>query len=114
MPRGGDGNSPPFGNVRRTIGMITNIFGKDMGEYTKYWLSISTENKDGGYAQASIPARLSKEAVKVFEKSAVKTKTKKIKYATFETDDFWLKAVEGKDAEYVIVFINAMKEYVKE
>lgn len=97
--------------------MFVNLFSKDMGDYTRYWASISTEKYDakkktgsGEYANASISVRLSKDAVEVFEDNATKTKSKKILGAAFVLEDFWLEAVEPKEGEsFVRLFIAKMK-----
>lgn len=96
--------------------MFVNLFSKDAGEFIRYWASISTEKYDakkkkgsGEYANASIPVRLSKESIELFEENASKTKNKKILGGKFELDEFWLEAVEPKEGEpYVRLFIKSM------
>ena len=97
--------------------MIANLFSKEEDEYTRYWVSVSTEKVDknnkgtGDYMNASITVRLSKKAAEVFDDVCTKTKTKGIKQARVELKDFWFKAAETKDREsYAYIFVNAMKE----
>ena len=97
--------------------MYTNIFCKDNGEFRRFWLSVSTEKYDskkkrptGEYAQATIPARLSEKAAACFEKHSKKTKSKGVSWGRFESEDFWLEAVEPKEGEpYVRVFVLDME-----
>lgn len=92
--------------------MITNIFSKETEEgYQRFWTNINNKDADGDYIQAPISVRLSKKAEKSFKEVARKTKNKKILGGTFDIVDCWLKAVEGKDENYVVLFINDMKEY---
>lgn len=95
-----------------------SIFGKRGKEddYTRYWVSVSTEKTDkkgkgtGEYTRASIPARLSRDAEAIFEDTSEETKTKGIRYGVFELTDCWFKAVEGEDYPFAVLFINKMKE----
>ena len=98
--------------------MYAYIFGKTNKDFTRYWANISTEavNEDGegtgDYYQASITVRMSKKALKTFEKAAKKTATKGIVGANLNIEDFWLKAGkpyeddEGNEHEVLILFIN--------
>lgn len=91
----------------------TNIFSKE-GEngYPRYWANINNKNADGEYIQAPITVRLSKSAEATFKKVARKTKNKKILGGRFELTDCWLKAVEGADENFLILFVNEMREEV--
>ena len=97
--------------------MLVNLFSKQEDEYSRYWVSVSTEKADrngkgtGEYINASITVRLSKAAAEVFDDISVKTKTKGITQARVLLKDYWFKAGETKDGEtYVYLFVNAMKE----
>ena len=97
--------------------MYANIFGKDNGDFTRYWASVATERYDskkkkgtGEYVRATIPVRLSKGAVGTFDSTARKTKTKKIKGGHYLVGEFWLEAVEPKEGEpYVRLFVNDLE-----
>lgn len=91
--------------------MFVNLFGKDAGEYVRYWISVSTEKYDskkkkgtGEYIRASISATLSKEAEKVFDKYAEKTANKKITGGTFTIKGGFFKAIEPKEGEPFVTF----------
>lgn len=97
--------------------MLVNLFAKQEDEYTRYWISVSTEKADkngkptGDYISASMTVRLSKKAAETFEDISVRTKTKGITQARVELKDWWFKAGETKDGEsYVYAFVNVMKE----
>lgn len=99
--------------------MFVNLFGKDMGDYIRYWDAVSTEKYDakkkkgtGEYIRASIPVRLSPDATDVFKKTAFKTSNKKIVGARFKVRNGWFEAVEPRDDEqipYVRFFILDME-----
>ena len=97
--------------------MFVNLFSKEAGEYTRYWASISTEKYDtkkkkgtGKYDKATIPVRLSKDAVEQFDDGSKRTKNKEIIGGHFELKEFWLEAVEPNEGEpYVRLFIKDME-----
>ena len=91
--------------------MFVNLFGKDCGEYTRYWISVSTEVWDakkkkgtGEYIRASLSATLSKEAAEVFEDNSKKTKDRKIKGGRFEVKGAFFKAIDRREGEPFVTF----------
>ena len=97
--------------------MFVNLFGKDCGEYTRYWVSVSTEKYDakknkgtGEYVRASLSATLSKDAAEVFDDNAKKTANKKIRGGRFEIKGAFFKAVEAREGEpFVTFYIHEME-----
>lgn len=89
--------------------MRCTIFVKKEDDKKRYWASISTKNDDG-YVSASIPCNLSAEAKEFMKTHAKKTKSDSVRQCQAILTDFWLKAVEGKESSFVILFINKMKE----
>lgn len=93
------------------------VFGKKEDEYTRYWVSVSTERmKDGKgtgkYANANMQARLSEDAREVFEDKAGKTKTKGIKVLRMKVSEFYLMAATPKDRDmddYVYIYVKTAK-----
>lgn len=93
------------------------IFGKKQDEFTRYWVSVSTERmKDGKgtgkYSNANIQARLSEDLKETFDEKAGKTKTKGIKVLRVKASEFYLMAASPKDRDledYVYVFIKKAK-----
>lgn len=86
------------------------LFSERGDEFDRYWASISTEiSKDGkgtgDYITANISVRLSKEAKEAYNAAAVKSKTKGIKHCRGKADG-WLKAVAGKESNFVVWFID--------
>lgn len=92
------------------------IFGKEQDDFTRYWLSLSTEKLDakgrrtGEYLNATMPVRLSKDAARTWDEIAVKTKNKHIRQALCEVTSCWLKVLPGKDQDVVGLFIDELKE----
>lgn len=94
------------------------IFGKHgkNDEYTRYWVSLSTEkmNKNGKgtgeYLKATMPVRMSKKAAETWDEYAIKTKNKEIRLGISHVTDCWLKVFEGKDDDYVGIFVNSLCE----
>ncbi len=89
------------------------LFCEKGDEYDRFWASVSTEkSKDGKgtgeYITANISARLSKEAREAFNKNAEKSKTRGIKHCRGKADG-WLKAVEGKENNFVVFFIDSFE-----
>lgn len=91
--------------------MFVNLFGKDNGEYTRYWISVSTEKWDakkkkgsGEFVRASLNATLSKDAADLFDETAKKTANKKIRGGRYEIKGAFFKAVEPKDGEPFVTF----------
>lgn len=92
------------------------VFGqkKEDVEYVRYWVSISTEKmKDGKgtgkFANASIPARLSEDAQKIFAENAAKSKTKGVKFIRMKVSESFLMAASPKDEDmkdYVFIYIK--------
>lgn len=92
--------------------MYANIFGKKSEDHTRYWISVSTEKYDakkgkgtGEYIKASIPARLMKDAVKVFDEHSVKTKTKNIRMLNAKDVGGFFEAVEPREGEPYVRFV---------
>lgn len=101
--------------------MFVNLFGKDCGEYTRYWISVSTEKWDakknkgtGEYIRASLSATLSKDAADVFDEYAKKTKSKKVRGGRFEVKGAFFKAIEPKDGEPFVTFYIHKMEFVED
>lgn len=98
--------------------MFVNLFSKKGEDYTRYWVSVSTEKYNakkgkgtGEYINASMPVRLSEDAKSTFNNSCVKTSNKKIMRGRFEVDSGWLESVEPKEGEpYVRLFILEMTD----
>lgn len=91
--------------------MFVNLFGKDCGNYTRYWISVSTERWDakknkgtGEYIRASLSASLSADASEVFKENSKKTANKKIRGGRFEVKGAFFKAVEPKEGEPFVTF----------
>lgn len=94
--------------------MYANIFGKRGEDYTRYWVSVSTEKYDakkkkgtGEYINASIPARLLEDVEAVFDESAAKTKSKGIYLLKAKKVEGWFEAVEPKEGEPYVRFVIA-------
>lgn len=92
--------------------MYANIFGKKGEDYTRYWISVSTEKYDakkkkgtGNYVNASIPVRLFDDVKDLFEDSAENTKTKKIRMMRCKDVEGFFEAVEPKEGEPYVRFI---------
>lgn len=90
--------------------MYVNLFKKEGADYTRYWISVSTEIYDakkkkgsGDYVNASMPVRLGQKALDVFKENAVKTKGKKITGGRFVVKKWLLEAVHPKDDDYAYV-----------
>lgn len=79
-----------------------------------YWVSISDTDKNGEWISATIFARLSKDAIKVFKFVQEDTKNEDVTSAWVNVTDFWLKAVPGKDGTRVILFVNDMEPMTKD
>lgn len=88
--------------------MKATIFGKKEGDRVRFWIGVSTKDRDGNYINSTINASLSREAEKTFMDLREDTKSADIKKAVVEIKDFWFKAVQGKEKTFTIVFVNEM------
>lgn len=77
---------------------------------TYYWVSVSDQDDDGEWFSASLFARLSSNAARIFDSIAETTSNKEVSTAWVEISDAWLKAVPGKDHNTVILFINKLTD----
>lgn len=90
------------------------IFGKKEEEWTRYWLSVSTEklNKKGKgtgeYMNANIPVRMTEECADTWAEIATPTRNKRISMANCSID-FFLKVFAGKDEDIVGVFVYELE-----
>lgn len=75
-----------------------------------YWVSVSDQNKDDEWISATMFARLSNKAATLFDSISETTSNDDIRTAYIEVLDGWLKAVEGKEHNTVILFINNLKD----
>lgn len=85
------------------------------GSKARFWIGVSTPELDEsdkvtGWVQASMPARLSKDAKIAFKEFMVKTKTNEdVQMGRIAINDGWLKAAKTKDGEtFVYIFINKL------
>lgn len=92
--------------------MYANIFGKKGDDYTRYWISVSTEKYDskkkkgtGEYINASIPARLFDDIKGLFDDSAEKTKTKNIRMMRCKGVEGFFEAVEPREGDPFVRFV---------
>ena len=93
------------------------VFGKEEKDYTRYWVSVSTEvMKDGKgtgkYAQANMQARLSEDVRKLFDDESEKTKSKGIRVLRIVATEFYLMASRAKDRDlddYLYLYIKKGK-----
>ena len=88
--------------------MITTIFVKEENSKKRYWLTVSTENKDGTIAKASIPVLLSNESNNAITSSLQSTKNPNIKFAKIEIKDgdFWFRVFSSGTVNRVGIFVN--------
>lgn len=101
------------------MSQFVTLFAKETKFGLRYWASISTKTQEEGkkkptYVSANISCNLSDDAKKIFKKNAVETSNDEVTMLRAELTDFWLKAIEGKDGEFVILFINRIKPAEKE
>lgn len=96
-------------NIGRNETMRTTIFVKKAEDKKRYWASISTKTEDG-YVSASIPCTLSTEAKAFMKEHAKRTTNETVRQCPCEVTDFWLKAVQGKEGNFLIMFVNKAKE----
>lgn len=96
--------------------MFVNLFKKESGDSTRYWASVSTEIYDakkkrgtGKYINASMPVRLADDAREVFDKIAVKSKSKGVTYGRFKVEKSLLEAVQPKDNDYAYARLVILK-----
>lgn len=88
------------------------VFRKETEDRTRFWVSVSTETVDkkgrrtGEYINANIPAYMSNEAYEASEGLWKPTKNDEIDRIHVQVTDAWLKAVEGRDENFVALFIN--------
>lgn len=88
------------------------LFAKEADFGVRYWASISTEKQSKNkkakkqYVNASISATLSEDAKRIFKKNAEETKNEDVQMLRVEVKEFWLKAVEGRDGDFVVLFVN--------
>lgn len=93
------------------------LFGKADKEFTRFWVSVSTEvMKDGKgtgkYAQASMQARVSEEVKDLFDEDSGKTKTKGIRVLRVVSGEFYIMAARSKDRDvddYPYLYIKKAK-----
>lgn len=93
------------------------LFGKADKEFTRFWVSVSTEvMKDGKgtgkYAQASMQTRVSEEVKDLFEEESGKTKTKGIRVLRIVSGEFYIMAARSKDRDvddYPYLYIKKAK-----
>ena len=85
------------------------------GNKARFWISVSTPETDEsdkitGWVQASMPARLSKEAKTAFKDFMVGSKNNpNVLMGRIAITDGWLNAAKRKDGEtFVYIFINKL------
>lgn len=97
------------------------IFKDGSGEYPRYWANITVQQDSEGkpgkkkakYESAAISVSLSRKAAKFFNNVCEDTKNDDVKRAFVRADDFWLKAVKGKEENFIVLFINKLSEVKK-
>lgn len=77
---------------------------------TYYWVSVSDKDQDDEWISATMFARVSNKAAKLFDSISETTSNDEIRSAYIEVTDAWLKAVPGKEHNTVILFINNLKD----
>lgn len=82
------------------------LFIKKTDDAKRYWFSVGTKNTEGEYISAAITVRISNEAKEALKGKWIETKTKNIRKVRVEITDSWLSAVEGKDNNFVVLFVN--------
>ncbi len=75
-------------------------------DHPRYWVSVSNKGyKDGKetdeYVNANINATLTKAAKEYFEENSQTTKNEDVDMCTCRLKEGWLKAIEGKDENFV-------------
>ena len=88
--------------------MKTTIFVKEENDKKRYWISVTSDNKDGTIARASIPVLLSNEANNAIVSSLQLSKNPKIKFAKIKIKDgdYWFRAFASGTVNRVGIFIN--------
>lgn len=92
---------------------IITLFGNYAEEHPHYWISVSNKGYADGketddYVSASVPAYVTQKAKEYFEENSKETKNKDVDMLTARLKDGWLKAVVGKDQNYIVLVINEL------
>ena len=82
-------------------------------DHPRYWVSVSNKGyKDGKetdeYINANLSASLTKDAKEFFDQYSQTTKNEDIDMCLCKLTDGWLKAVEGKEENYVILVCHKL------
>lgn len=99
--------------------MFVNLFKQESEDYSRYWISVSTEVYDskkkkttGEYIQATMPVRLTSDCKDIFDGECKKSKNKKTYWGRFKITSFLFEAVQPKEDDqypYVRLVILDMR-----
>lgn len=105
--------------VKRMEQIITIFanYAKDP-DHPRYWVSVSNKGyKDGKetdeYISANLNASLTKDAIAFFKDHSQTTKNEDIDMCLCKLTNGWLKAVEGKEENYVILVCHKLEALEK-
>lgn len=92
---------------------IITLFGNYAEEHPRYWISVSNKGYADGketdeYISASVPAYITQKAKEYFEENSKETKNKDVDMLTARLKDGWLKAVAGKEQNYIVLVVNEL------
>ena len=96
----------------REMKQYMRIFRKETEDRTRYWVSVSADRTDrkgnatGEYVSANMTAYLSEDAAERFDKICEQTKNDDICTARVKVTHAWLKPIEGKEENFMVLFIN--------
>ena len=98
---------------------IITLFGNfEDGAKPRFWANISNKGYKNGketddYIQASIPVNLTTAAAEFFKVHSKKTKNADVDICVCRLKNGWLKAVEGKDSNYLVLVCHELAELEK-